>query len=531
MVVAGALVRLFGVLPYTQHALSNLMATQQMSIASYVANDIDHSILERRALLVELGTTLPATLLQQPVELAHWLQERQKLNPLFNKGLVLLRADGRGALAHSAQVAGIDPLNYADSDWFQAALLAHPPILGKPQRERASGKPILIMALALRDSAQHVVAVLTGVAALDAPGFLDLQDRRLGVHGGFLVVSPADHLFVSSSDPTMTLQPTPAAGVNPLHDRAMAGYRGTGITLNAQGIEELSAMVTIPSTGWFVVARMPTAEALQPIAALRAVAWKVTLTALVLMILILTLALPYILRPLTAAARTMREMADGKRELAALPVERQDEVGALILVFNQLVARLQKKEAALKASEARLGHLAHHDALTGLYSRVMLEDHLQQALVRAERDGSRFALLFCDLDDFKPINDQCGHEAGDVILRQVALRLQKGRRSADTIARFGGDEFVILMSDLDDAHYIASLVAEQLLLALTEPFVIDQRSFVLGVSIGIALGGGVAGVCHSAASLIGHADSAMYQAKRAGKNQICVYSESVALRA
>jgi diguanylate cyclase (GGDEF)-like protein len=525
LVVAGVLLCLFVALPFAQEHLRDLVAAQQLSITSYVARDIDQSIQARRALIGKLGATLPPGLVQQPENLASWLQERQRVSPLFNSGLVVLRPDGGGLLAQYPVVAGRD-LVTSDSDWFQTALSADVPVMSKPQRASASGEPILIMAVPVRDAAKRVVAVLAGVAALNTPGFLDgLQESRLGTSGGFLLISPADKLFVGASDPAMVLKPTPAPGVNLLHDRAMTGHRGTGVTINAKGVEELSAMVTVPSTGWFVVARMPTAEAFRPIEAMRGFVWKGSLAVLAGMIVMLMLLLPRVLRPLTDTARSMREMADGKRELAPLPVKRQDEVGDLVAGFNYLAQRLREKEAALKASQARLQFMAHHDSLTGLYNRAMLGDRLQQALARAERDGSYFALLFCDLDDFKAINDQFGHETGDAILRQVATRLLDGRRRTDTVARLGGDEFVILLTDLDDARATAVMAARQLRAALCMPFDIEGKTFSLGASIGIAL---YYGATVSTLELMSQADIAMYQAKRAGKNGVHVFGEALA---
>ncbi|WP_211461827.1 diguanylate cyclase domain-containing protein [Collimonas silvisoli] len=525
IIVAGIMLRLFFALPFAQELLRDEVASQQLSIASYVARDIDHSIQARRALIGELSSALPPALLLQPEKLAIWVQERQRVNPLFNSGLLVLRADGSGLQAEYPTVAGRSNLVFSHTDWFQAALHADSVVTSKPQRGRANGEPILIMAAPVRDTARRVVAVLAGVVVLNTPGFLDrLQETRLGVSGGFLLVSPADKLFVGASDPAMVLQPTPAPGVNLLHDRAMAGYRGTGVTINAKGVEELSAMVTVPSTGWFVVARMPTAEVFHPIMEMRNFYLKNTLLIVAGMIAILMLLLPRTLRPLTDAAHAMREMADGKRQLAPLPVKRQDEVGSLILGFNYLLERLREKETALKASEAHMAFMAHHDALTGLCNRAMLEDRLQQALARAQRDGTHFALLFCDLDDFKPINDEYGHEAGDAILCQIAARLLDGRRATDTVARLGGDEFVVLLTDLHDTRSAALGVAQQLLAAIGIPFNIAGRIFGLSASIGVAL---YSGASISTSQLMSQADIAMYQAKRAGKNEFRIFEETL----
>ncbi|MDB5777259.1 MAG: Sensory box/GGDEF family protein [Herbaspirillum sp.] len=523
LMLIAVVLRIMLALPFAQTLLRHLVEAQQQSIATYVARDVDNSILARRALLSELGATLPPALVRDPEKLALWLRERQRINPLFNNGLMVVPPDGQGYIAQYPQVPLRKVLSYAETDWFQAALRADGPVMGRPQRGRASGKPIMIMAVPVRDAAKGVIAVMAGVVTLNTPGFLDrLQEIPLGASGGFLVISPADKLFVAATNPSMVLKPTPPPGVNRLHDRAMAGYRGTEITTNAFGVEELSTMVTVPSTGWFVVARMPTAEVFHPIRVVRNVLLISSLAFMAGLVAILMILLPRMLRPLTDAARSIREMADGKRPLAPLPIVRQDEVGDLALGFNYLVARLRDKDAALRESEARLIFMAHHDGLTGLYNRAMLEERMEQVAAHAGRNGAPFALLFCDLDGFKPINDKYGHRAGDALLCEIAVRLSAGRRRGDTVARFGGDEFVVLLTDLKDARADAAGVARQLLTAIATPFDIDGKMFLPSASIGIALSGD-AGVTPS--QLMSRADNAMYQAKREGKNRYHIFDE------
>jgi diguanylate cyclase len=524
LAIIGVIIRLSFALPFAQKLLTDLIQSQQLSIATYVARDIDNSIVARRTLIAELGATLRPELLQQPENLARWVRERQRMNTLFNR-LVVLRPDGKDVFTRYPAIKQAPGIDYAKSDWFQTILQADTdkPVLSKPHRGLINGQPLLIMAVPVRDRDRHVVAVLAGIVILNTTGFLDrLQDMHLGATGGFLLISPADKLFVGSSDPSMILKPTPPTGVNLLHDRAMAGYRGSGITTNAYGIEELATMVSVPSIGWFVVARMPTAEAFHPIAATRSFVAISTVVFVAGLIIILLTVMPRILRPLTDMAQSMREMADGKRQLSPLPIVRHDEVGDLVLGFNYLLARLQEKESALKESEARLTFMAHHDPLTGLYNRSMLEEHIEQAVAHSERNGSHFALLFCDLDGFKTINDEYGHKAGDAVLCEVAARLLDGRRRTDTVARFGGDEFIILLADLTDARITTLSIARQLLTAVAKPFHIDGQTFSIGTSIGISLSSEPG---TSPSQLISRADIAMYRAKREGKNGVCIFDE------
>jgi len=526
LVTCAALLRLVATVPFAKQLLVDMVSSQQLSIATYVARDIDHSIVERRVLITTLAATLPQDLIVQAPKLNAWIAERQRLNPLFDDALMVLRPDGKSMFGQSPDWPARRTLDYSHFDWFQAALRSDEAVIGKPLRGRLTGEPLLMMAKAVRGADRRVRAVIIGISTLNAPGFLHrLQERHLGTNGGFLLVSPADKLFVGATDPAMILKATPPAGINRLHDRAMAGYRGSGVTTNYTGEVELSSMASVPSTGWFVAARLPELEIFQPIKAMRDFILKSAALSLLGLGTCLLLILVSVLRPLTSAARAMREMADGQRALAPLPVVRRDEVGDLVSGFNYLVERLNEKEAALKASELKLSYMAHHDALTGLCNRFMLEDRLGQALARAQRDGSHFAVLFCDLDDFKPINDRFGHETGDLILREVAQRLLAGRRQTDTVARFGGDEFVVLLTDLKSSGETALHVAAQLRAAVGTPFEVAGQTFTLSVSVGVAQPNDSA---VSVSQILSQADIAMYNAKRGGKNRILAFDPAMA---
>ena len=177
-----------------------------------------------------------------------------------------------------------------------------------------------------------------------------------------------------------------------------------------------------------------------------------------------------------------------------------------------------------RRSETALTYQATHDALTGLPNRILLEDRVAQALARSRRADTCVAVMFLDIDRFKVVNDSLGHAVGDQLLKAVALRLQCILRPEDTVARFGGDEFVIVTEnwDIDDAP---APLAARLAQALAEPVRIDGADVVATVSIGVA----VAGANYDAGSLLRDADAAMYQAKEHGRDR-CVLFDS-AMRA
>lgn len=176
--------------------------------------------------------------------------------------------------------------------------------------------------------------------------------------------------------------------------------------------------------------------------------------------------------------------------------------------------------SARKELEARLEHLAHFDVLTNLPNRPLFFDRLERAIAGARRTGGAVGLLFLDLDGFKEVNDTCGHDIGDQLLREVGQRLQTCIRESDTVARMGGDEFTVILRNIS-APINAEAVAGKIIGSLCTPFHLAGHEFHIGASIGISL---YPLHADSLESLVSYADQAMYAVKRKGKNNYAVYS-------
>lgn len=177
--------------------------------------------------------------------------------------------------------------------------------------------------------------------------------------------------------------------------------------------------------------------------------------------------------------------------------------------LERLLEAQMARITAMASAVAELEHLASQDDLTGLYNKRVFTDRLTHAVERAARSGNSLALIFIDLDGFKALNDRRGHIVGDCLLRQVATRLRLCARAADTVCRWGGDEFAVIAEDADATH--AHAFAQRIALALRQSFVLDDISIAVTASVGFSLfpddASDVQGLVHNA-------DAAMYRAKR-----------------
>ena len=182
-----------------------------------------------------------------------------------------------------------------------------------------------------------------------------------------------------------------------------------------------------------------------------------------------------------------------------------------VVVFHDITER--------RLNDERIRHMAQHDTLTDLPNRAMLTDRLQQALSYAKRENQHVALMFIDLDSFKPVNDTLGHVVGDWLLKQVAMRMRECVRDSDTVARVGGDEFVVLLRSVENTAD-AVMVAEKIRNALNKPFDLAQQSLHISCSIGMVM---YPEHAKTENEMLGYADIAMYQAKQSGRDKVQVF--------
>ncbi|TFW08320.1 sensor domain-containing diguanylate cyclase [Oxalobacteraceae bacterium OM1] len=214
----------------------------------------------------------------------------------------------------------------------------------------------------------------------------------------------------------------------------------------------------------------------------------------------------YIAEDITERKNAQEELLRARDELELRVQERTAELAT----SN---ARLQAEIHERKLAEEQIRYLANHDALTGLPNRRLLEDRIEQAMELARRNGRQVAIQFIDLDRFKPINDRLGHRVGDLLLQAVAVRLRALLRAVDTVSRVGGDEFVIVLPDMQSED-AARETAQKVLQALAQPYAIEGHELTVTPSIGISL---FPRDGSDAEALLACADAAMYHAKSVGR--------------
>ncbi|MBF0158150.1 MAG: GGDEF domain-containing protein [Magnetococcales bacterium] len=195
-----------------------------------------------------------------------------------------------------------------------------------------------------------------------------------------------------------------------------------------------------------------------------------------------------------------------------------DEELFFTTIANTLAGIIERKTI-----EEEISRLARYDALTNVFNRRTFQEHLEHELAVAQREKRGFALMFLDLDRFKQVNDQHGHGAGDELLRQVVQRLSNTVRKADIIARFGGDEFCILLTTLSNLQDIL-VVGQKIIDTIGQEFDLGEISCQIGVSIGVSL---YPSHGNTSEELLEHADQALYAVKKAGRNSILVYSSEM----
>lgn len=327
-----------------QEMLSTLSA-QQYSVVGLLADEIDRSVNERIRALEVLAEMMDAAVLADPVQLDRLLRHQPVLLSLFNWGLMVTDDQGNALIdfPESLQRKGN---NYADQEVVQQALRSGRSAVGSAVIGRTTHQPLVPMIAPIKNGNGRVIGTVIGFINLAAPNFLDeIGANRFGRQGGYLITEPKRRLFIAGTDKSRVMQPGPPPGINPVYDRYIDGYEGSGVARSSLGVVELSSSRRVRSTGWLMQSVLPAEEALTPLYALE---WRLLVVASVLTGLAGGLVWWWLrreLEPLGEASDMLEAMRDGVIPRQALPIRRDDEIGALAGAFNGLLETIQEAEA------------------------------------------------------------------------------------------------------------------------------------------------------------------------------------------
>ncbi|NDV21882.1 diguanylate cyclase [Desulfovibrio sp. JC022] len=505
---------------YVKADVLGKIQNDQILEAKYIAHDIDVKLKARIKFLNFLASSLTPQQLANPELLQKELRQYSSLTNFFKQGITVLRADGSGLIAEFPIMPGRNKLTFYDSEWFLRTQEETGVIISSPFRGRDSGSPIIAMAAAIRDKNGQLIGILATPILLNDPDFLGYAYDQHRQFSDVLIISRADEIFVAANNKNMVLKPTPARGVNKLHDKVMDGFNGVGTTINAFGVEDISAISDVSITNWFVVVRTPSKIAFAPLRdRLQA---NVAIAFLIVFITSSTIFLvlhTYFL-PLENAAREVRIMStDG---LKSLPQKRNDEIGDLIRGFNYLVETVTEKTEDLELVNTKLEKLSQTDGLTKVFNRRYFDKSLEQSWRTHRRSGHPLSLIMLDIDFFKKYNDVYGHLQGDECLKIIAESLNATlKRPTDIFARYGGEEFAaIIANDEEGVKQVAETMRRTIEnLKLTHK---DSPHEIVTISLGVTTI--IPENDTPPEILILQADEALYKSKENGRNRVEVFN-------
>jgi diguanylate cyclase (GGDEF)-like protein/PAS domain S-box-containing protein len=622
--------------------LSTVIADQN-TLIQRVADNLDQKLLSLQKALVLSANDIRDSDVSSSEAAQQYLDRNSGLYAAVDRSTFLFTPQGI-ELAERPYRPNRRGLDASFRAYIRDTIRTQRPIISEPfVTNVGDNNMVLVLTTPVFDQDGGFIAILTGSIGLTNPGMLGNIAKTVIGKTGYLFIATPDGKLIMHPDRTRLSQLAFAPGTNPLFDRALNGFEGTGESVGSDGREVFVTYKRVPSSNWIVAGVYPKDEAFaginQLIWAFVAFLFVACLTVVVL-VLLLTRVL---MRPLGSLTRHLARYTDTQEPLAPLagdPDRGSGDIRALTGAFNRLTDRLREREDALietmrsfqlitenstdlitkhqpgggityaspvaesvlgyapqdlighsllefvhpedyevlrvamgvagqdkssptvvyrarhldqhyvwfettlrrmqgsaredtaeilgisrdiserRRMEERLHDLARTDHLTNIPNRVLLAERFAGGLTQARREGSLLAMLMIDVDRFKNINDSLGHGMGDALLKLVAARLRSCIRECDTLARWGGDEFAVLLPGIRDAD-MAVAVAQRCLAALKQPLVVEGQGLHVTASIGVSIS---MDSSPDAEMLLRNADVAMYRAKARGGDCLVVYT-------
>lgn len=336
--------------------METTISAQQFSTVALIANELDRSISERQQIVKAIADGYRSALLDDSPAAQSVLEQYPLPESIFNWGIIITDRHGV-AVASVPRDLKRTGVSFIDYPGTKDILNGAGNWITDPLFSEHSQQPVFAMMSPIHDDRQQVIGVVAGVVNLKQPNFLDqIGASKYGVTGDFLITAPKTRSFVTASDKQRLLKSGPPPGVNPVYDRYIDGYEGSGLARSSRGVLELSSSKRIPTTGWLMQSVLPAAEAFAPIDTMERHLFMVSSGLTVLLGVLCWWWLRRQFRPLAEASQLLRQMRNGEVPRQALPVHKNDEIGQLTAAFNSLqeFTITEEAKAAEHAANTRL---------------------------------------------------------------------------------------------------------------------------------------------------------------------------------
>ncbi|MBB3224942.1 GGDEF domain-containing protein [Pseudoduganella umbonata] len=515
-VIVCALVFLSGILlaiyavNIVERDMAKLVGDREYALLSSAAAQMEQDLQSKRAVLRVTAEGMRAAQVFRPAAVRRHLEQVPSLDQQFfntvaidAKGVLMTSLSGDAAAGQATAQSTL-----AAREYFQQTVERRRGLLSRPLRSALSGKPIVLLTEPVFNPAGTLQFVLASSIDLSEAEFFRHLDRLKPGRNGYMFVITTEGVILHHPDAGRLLRNVAdeQGGIVPSTRQALAGMNGWVLARNKAGVNSLIGYRRLATADWIVGIVYPTAEAFAPLVAMRQRAIERTGIAAAVAGLLGLFATMLLLRPLETLRRQVASIRRGDAGIDIIDLTRRDEIGAL----SRAIHALTEERAKAEAESARL---ASTDSLTGVCNRRAMESELDKAVLRQGRTHGGLGVAFLDIDHFKQINDSHGHGTGDAVLVEFARRLKLAVRGTDIVARYAGDEFVVVFEGLFSADELPALGAK-IVEAMRVPFDVIAGGLNVTTSVGLAF----SGADSTRESLLKCADEALYAAKAAGRD-------------
>lgn len=406
--------------------------------------------------------------------------------------------------------------NYSMNDYFREALDSKQMYMSDVIFSEG-GRPQLVVAIPILDDAKNVMRVVNLNLRLEENQFLRsiFQSMDVGANGYVYIVDRKGRIISHPNNSRIGESARENAVVQKIitEKSTEIGYQEV---LNSDKIAMYASYQFVPELEWGIVAQVPVEETWQTFRTFQHILWFVSLLTIIPLSLLTALYARQIIKPIHRLYDAVDQVAKGDFEQY---IEQTDnsEIGQLTQRFNDMIHHIRE-------AKEKIQYQAYHDPLTGLPNRILFNDRLMVALTQADVKDQMVAVLLIDLDRFKNINETLGHRMGDLLLQNVAKRVIDCMREGDTVSRLGGDEFILILSDITQVQEVITIASKILDVLANEPFDLAGHELYITPSIGISV---YPNDGEDIETLVKNADMAMYRAKERGRNNYQLHTPAM----